>query len=145
MKERCRDYRRLLSLDMDGEIETADRDRLEAHLEACETCRAEKRLWWRIREVIREEETTVGSESALRVLDGLRGGEAERILPFVRRTAVAAVLLVLGSLVTLIALPRSPEPPLLAPRADALGRALILDQAADPALGLADGKRGDSK
>jgi anti-sigma factor RsiW len=130
---------------MDGEIAPSDLDRLESHLEGCEACRAEKRLWWRIREVIREEEAAVGSDSALRVLDGLRGSEANRILPFVRRTAAAAVLLVLGSIVTLLALPSTPATPPLASRADTLGRALILDQATEPALGLVDDKSGDSK
>lgn len=43
----CGDYRKMLSREIDGEIDLSQREALEAHLEGCESCR-------RAREALRE-------------------------------------------------------------------------------------------
>ena len=149
MKTNCRGYRKLLSLDMDGEIAGEDRDRLRTHLETCAGCRTEHRLWLRIRDVIREEETAGDGSVALRVLEGLRERReaSDRLLPFVRRVATAAAVLVLASTAVLFALGPQQSPPTrtVAPVASDLARSIILDHAGDAALRLVADERGTSK
>ncbi len=52
MKDACQTYRKLISLEMDGEIGAHDHESLGRHLESCSACRAEKALWWRIRSLL---------------------------------------------------------------------------------------------
>jgi anti-sigma factor RsiW len=141
--DRCRDFRRLLSRDLDGELDETGRARLEAHLGACETCAAERRLWMRIREAVREEADALDGAPSLRILEGARRGET--LLPFVRRAAAAAALLVAGSIALLLALGQRADPAPLAPRSADLGRAYILDHAATSLPGLAADEREGSR
>lgn len=141
----CPEYRRWLSLDLDGELDPSRREALVRHLEECPACRAEKRLWLGIRDLLREEEVAVGGGIVLSAIEAvrLRRERARRSLPFVRRMAAAAALL-LASLGALLLLGPGPAPP-LAPRAsDDLGRFLAHQEAGARALALTgDGAKVD--
>jgi anti-sigma factor RsiW len=145
----CREFRKLISLDMDGELAGEGPERLRAHLDACAGCRAEHRLWLRIRDVIREEEAASSGSVATRVLASLqeRRESSERILPLVRRLAAAAALLLVASTAALLALgPREASAPSsVAPRGSDLAHSIILNRAGDEALRLVDDERESSR
>jgi anti-sigma factor RsiW len=136
----CTPFRKLLSLDMDGEIDEAGRERLLAHLEGCAACRSEKALWLRIRALIPVPEDVPGDGIALRVLDGIRRRrlEAERALPLIRRLAAAAAVVIVAAVGLLVVLPEREGGGSVAPSARRdLGRTLIIDHTSGPAPGLA--------
>lgn len=55
----CRKARKWISLDLDGELPEENRQRLAAHLETCEDCRALKRTWSVLGERLRIREIPV--------------------------------------------------------------------------------------
>jgi len=135
----CRPYRKLISLEMDGEISPDDRERLHRHLESCQKCRAEQALWMRIRNLIPQVESAPSNGIALRVLDGIRRNrlEQERALPLMRRVAAAAAILIVAAVAALVALPDKPARGDLAPRAERdLKSVLIRGHTSGPAVSL---------
>jgi predicted anti-sigma-YlaC factor YlaD len=135
----CRNYRRLLSLEMDGEIETADGRLLQDHLEACPACREEKRLWLRVRDltpmVPPVEADGLVARALARIRDRRR--EANRAVIHLRRTAAAAALLLLASVAVLLALPDPvPRRTLALGASEDLGRVLEMKRTKERALTL---------
>jgi anti-sigma factor RsiW len=146
----CRSFRRLLSRDMDGELGAEDRAVLEAHLVRCDPCRAERRLWLRIREILVDTDVpadVLEEGVRARVLDGIRRHHlrAGRLVRFTRKLAAAAAILVFASVALLLATTREEAPLAREPGAD-LGRVLFLEHLppAPPADPLPD-ERGSNR
>jgi anti-sigma factor RsiW len=150
----CRKYRRWLSLELDGALDAPRAGALEHHLEGCPACRAERRLWLGIRDLMREEEAAavVGDGVLLRVIEvARRRREAvRRSLPLVRVVAAAAAILLLASLGALWFLGADRTAPLAPQASDDLmrflasegagARALVLTGSAAKADAWGDGK-----
>jgi len=144
----CRPFRKLISLEMDGEIDPADRERLEEHLAACQKCRAEQGLWRRIRNLIPQVESAPSNGIAVRVLDGIRRKrlEDERALPLMRRVAAAAAILIVAAIVALVTLPEKPGRRELTPRAQRdLEAVLIRGHTNGPAASLTLDETGSTR
>ncbi len=144
----CRSYKRLISLEMDGEIEPVDRERLDRHLAACSGCRNEQALWLRIRSLIPHVDSAEPNGLALRVLDGIRRRklESERVLPLMRRTAAAAAILIVAAIVALLMIPEKKTRGDLAPRARRdREAALITGHTSGPAASLILDEGGDTR
>jgi anti-sigma factor RsiW len=144
----CRPYKKLISLEMDGEIDVADRERLERHLAACSGCRAEQGLWRRIRSLIPRVGSAEPNGLALRVLDGIRRRklESERALPLMRRTAAAAAIVIVAAIATLLMIPEKESRGELAPRAHRdLEAALIMGHTNGPTGSLILDEGGDTR
>jgi anti-sigma factor RsiW len=135
----CRDYLRLLSLEMDGEITDADRRLLQDHLEACPGCRDEQRLWLRVRELTPLVPPVPANGLVARTLVRIRKrrSESRRALIYIRRTAAAAALLLVTSLAILLALPdRAPRRTLALGASEDLGRIIEMNRTEERALAL---------
>ena len=98
----CRDYKKLISRELDGEISDSDRKALDVHIGACEECRDFKAALTRTFSVHRGLRDAAAPASIVpAVFAAIDGEEPIRKAPWWRRfvvPAAAAVVLVAGTL-----------------------------------------------
>jgi len=67
---KCDDARRLASVDLDGELDGAQQQALQAHLEGCAVCRGEVERWQRIGKELETMPLSVEHDRALDAYEG---------------------------------------------------------------------------
>ena len=104
---RCDEIRRFSDLYVDGEFEEREKALFEAHLQGCETCRAEVAAWMSFRRAIRAkmaETPACPEEVRERLLAGVRKAQASEGRSVWRRAAGAvgglALVVTLGYMVS---------------------------------------------